>query len=182
LSVIERGRQVGHSLAPIVFLLVARGGTRAHRTSMATRTNLKTKTVLVVDGASEQRKAVERTLTREGFEVVELPHAERLVEIVEKHRPDLVLLQLATKSSTVVAMVRLLRAAGCGVPVVILSPDVDDARATEALEAGADAFLTASTSPRILAAHIQAIIRRVGFCAEELAIVVSEDAISMLPS
>jgi len=139
---------------------------------MATHTHFKTQTVLVVDGASERRKAVEQTLTCEGFEIVEVHYTECLVGIVEKHRPDLVLLQLATQSSTVIAIVRLLRAAGCGVPVVILSPDIDDARANEALEAGADAFLTASTSPRILVAHIQAIIRRVGFCAEELAIVV----------
>jgi two-component system, OmpR family, KDP operon response regulator KdpE len=127
---------------------------------MLIRTGSDRDRVLVVDDDPPRRQLLDETFTAEGFEVTEAADAESLMEMVQERQPEVVLLQETRHGCTRLDRLRMLRGFGLTVPVVILSADVDDAIATELLEAGADICLRLPVSPRILVAHVRAILRR----------------------
>jgi two-component system phosphate regulon response regulator OmpR len=115
---------------------------------------------LLVDDDLRLRSLLQAYLEREGFDV-ELAANARQMEHILKERPiDLMVLDLMLPGSNGLDICRDLRAAGNGLPIVMLTAKGDDVDRILGLEIGADDYLPKPCNPRELAARIRAVLRR----------------------
>jgi two-component system KDP operon response regulator KdpE len=116
-------------------------------------------TVLLVEDDDATRVEVTRNLRAHGYPVVEATTAREALRSWEARRPDLVLLDLGLPDRDGLVVVRAIRREG-SVPVVILSARGEEATKVEALEMGADDYVTKPFSTAELHARIRAVLRR----------------------
>jgi CheY-like chemotaxis protein len=78
-----------------------------------------------------------------GFEPIEAADGQQAIDMVQAHRPDLVLMDLAMPVMDGLEATRRIRAASaCGdVPILALSANASSDHRQQALDAGASAFL-----------------------------------------
>jgi DNA-binding response OmpR family regulator len=118
------------------------------------------KTVLVVDDEPIVREVVVGYLRRDGFRTLEAADGERACELVERERPDLVVLDLMLPGLDGLSVCRRIRARS-EVPVIMLTARGEEADRIVGLELGADDYVTKPFSPRELAARVRTVLRRV---------------------
>jgi PAS domain S-box-containing protein len=101
------------------------------------------KTVLVVDDIAENRAVVIDLLTPLGFEVVEAADGREAVELAQRLRPDLLLVDIVMPELDGLEATRLLRQqeAFREVPIIAMSASVSASDSEQCLAAGMDAFL-----------------------------------------
>ncbi len=116
--------------------------------------------VLVVEDDVRIAAAVRRGLVAEGFSV-EVAHDgdEGLWKATEFHA-DLVILDLMLPGRSGVEVCRALRAQGDWTPILVLTARDGEAAETQALDAGADDYVTKPFSFPVLVAHVRALLRR----------------------
>jgi len=102
------------------------------------------RSVLLVEDNIPYRDAVARTLARSGrFRVVgEAATAYEALQLAERFRPRIVVLDVCLPGITGLCIARVLRHRYPGIAIVILSMAADDVRLLEALRRGATAYLT----------------------------------------
>ncbi len=115
--------------------------------------------VLVVDDEPMVREVVARYLERDGLRVHEAADGDAALALLERHRPDLVILDIMLPGTDGLSILRTLRASG-DVPVILLSARVDELDRVVGLELGADDYITKPFSPRELAARVRTVLRR----------------------
>lgn len=115
--------------------------------------------VLVVDDEPPIRKLLRVGLGTEGYTISEAVSARDAIARLEAEEPDLVLLDLGLPDMTGQELLRLWRAEGRTLPVVILSSRTDEAGIVQALEAGADDYVTKPFGMRELAARLRVALR-----------------------
>ncbi len=98
-------------------------------------------TVLVVEDDGETRGAVARELVARGYRVVEASDGAAALDHWERRRPDIVLLDLGLPDMDGLQIVRRIRREST-TPIVILSGRYDEREKVEALERGADDYVT----------------------------------------
>ncbi len=98
-------------------------------------------TILVVEDDDETRAAVVRDLRRRGFATVEATDGRTAIEHWEGRRPDLVLLDLGLPDMDGLKIITRIRREA-QTPIVILSGRYDEREKVEALERGADDYVT----------------------------------------
>jgi two-component system, OmpR family, KDP operon response regulator KdpE len=98
-------------------------------------------TVLVVEDDDETRAALRRALTTRGYRVAEAGDGGSALLHWERHRPDVVLLDLGLPDMDGLAIVRRIRREAT-TPIVILSARHEERQKVEALERGADDYVT----------------------------------------
>ncbi len=116
--------------------------------------------VLVVDDDAAIRRVVATGLSARGYEVVEAETAADGLAAVATDRPDVVILDLGLPDGDGVEVCRRVREFS-RVPVLVLSVETSDRRKVDALDAGADDFVTKPFSMTELLARIRAALRRV---------------------
>jgi two-component system KDP operon response regulator KdpE len=116
-------------------------------------------TVLVIEDERQIRRFVRSALEDEGCRVYEAGDAASGLAEAAAHKPDLVVLDLGLPDREGVEMVRDLRT-WSQVPVIILSARADEADKIDALDAGADDYLTKPFGVRELLARTRALLRR----------------------
>jgi DNA-binding response OmpR family regulator len=116
-------------------------------------------TVLVVDDEPIVREVVVRYLEREGYTTLEAGHGDRARELVEQHRPDLVVLDVMLPGTDGLELCRWIRSRS-QLPVIMLTARGEEADRIVGLELGADDYVTKPFSPRELVARVKAILRR----------------------
>lgn len=116
--------------------------------------------ILVVDDDPAILRSVKRGLEGAGFEVQGLAGAREVVDRVAAWRPDVLLLDLVLPDGDGVQVCEAVRASASLTPIIVLSAVGDDARKVEALNAGADDYVTKPFSMPELQARIRAAIRR----------------------
>ncbi len=118
--------------------------------------------VLVVDDDGDIRAVVRIVLELEGMEVVEASDGVAGLEAVRAERPDAVLLDVNMPRMDGLEMLSRLRADAslAHVPVLMLTARAHADDAVEALRAGADDHVSKPFEPRVLAARIEAVVRR----------------------
>jgi two-component system KDP operon response regulator KdpE len=117
--------------------------------------------ILVVEDDDATRTALRRDLAARGFTVDEAPDGTVALQRWDARRPDLVLLDLGLPDLDGIRVLRRIRREAT-TPVVILSARDAEAAKIEALEGGADDYVTKPFSTGELQARIKAVMRRAG--------------------
>lgn len=101
------------------------------------------RTILVADDETDMRQYIVGLLAEE-YRVVQTQHGGNVTELVERHRPDLVLLDWMMPQKDGLAVCRELRSDPRheDVRIVLLTARIDEESKIEALRSGADDFLT----------------------------------------
>lgn len=116
--------------------------------------------ILVVDDEPQIRRIMRTTLTGAGYEVDDAKTGEEALEKLREYHPDLVLLDMNMPGMGGLAACREMRA-GAGVGIIMLTVRNTEADKVQALDAGADDFVTKPFSTPELLARIRAALRRV---------------------
>lgn len=115
--------------------------------------------ILIVDDEPPIRKLLRVGLGTEGYTISEAVNAKDAIARINAEAPDLVLLDLGLPDMTGQELLRLWRGEGRTLPVVILSSRTDEAGIVQALEAGADDYVTKPFGMRELAARLRVALR-----------------------
>ena len=117
-------------------------------------------TILIVDDEPQLRRVMLATLSDLGYVVIDAKTGEEALEKFRQESPDLVLLDLNMPGIGGLETCRALRA-GSDVPIVILSVRNAERDKVEALDAGADDYVTKPFGIQELLARIRAAMRRI---------------------
>jgi two-component system KDP operon response regulator KdpE len=117
--------------------------------------------VLVVDDDPEIARTVSINLRARGFDVVSAPDGASALRAASQMPPDLVILDLGLPGLDGISVIEGLRG-WSSVPVLVLSGRTGTADKIEALDAGADDYLTKPFSVEELLARMRALSRRAG--------------------
>jgi two-component system KDP operon response regulator KdpE len=115
--------------------------------------------ILVVDDEEQILRALRRALAARGYEVETAADGEEALAEVEAAMPDLVVLDLNLPGIDGMEVCRRLRT-WTSVPILILSVREDEAGKVEALDLGADDYLTKPFGVEELLARVRALLRR----------------------
>lgn len=117
------------------------------------------RTIVVVDDDAEIRRLVGDFLRREGFAVELAADGREMDRVLEKVRPDLVVLDLMLPGEDGLSICRRLRTAN-DLPILMLTAKGDETDRVVGLEIGADDYVVKPFGPRELLARIRALLRR----------------------
>ncbi|HCP75186.1 MAG TPA: DNA-binding response regulator [Ktedonobacter sp.] len=121
---------------------------------------IKGKRILIVDDELPIQRILRRNLSVSGYDVLVADNGEQAVEMTRVHEPDLILLDLCLPGQIdgleVCRQVRL----SMQTPIIVLSALVDEKQKVEALDLGADDYLTKPFSNDELQARVRACLRR----------------------
>ncbi len=115
--------------------------------------------ILIVDDEPPIRKLLRVSLVTQGFEVAEAGSGTQGTAMVSEHGFDLVILDLGLPDIAGLELLRQWRAKNNTTPVVILSSRADEAGIVEALESGADDYVTKPFGSKELIARIHVALR-----------------------
>jgi two-component system response regulator RegX3 len=116
--------------------------------------------VLIVDDEPDLSDSIAWRLEQSGFEVAVADEGRAALAAIERHQPDLVLLDLVLPGMSGIDVLREIRRTSEEVPVILVSGRSEEADRVVALEIGADDFVLKPFSPRELVARIRALLRR----------------------
>jgi two-component system KDP operon response regulator KdpE len=114
--------------------------------------------VLVVDDEPPIRKLLRMGLSAEGYELIEASNGKAALEQIPQ-KPDLIILDLGLPDMQGLDLLRMMRERNEGVPIVVLSSRADEAAKVQALDSGADDYVTKPFGMNELLARIRAAMR-----------------------
>ncbi|MHB2016375.1 MAG: response regulator transcription factor [Candidatus Xenobia bacterium] len=115
--------------------------------------------VLVVDDEPDILRLVRHSLEREGYQVETADNAAHARDLMDKTRPDLVVLDVMLPEMDGLTFCQELRRSQT-LPILMLSARGDDLDKILGLEVGADDYLTKPFNPKELIARVRALLRR----------------------
>jgi len=124
--------------------------------------------ILVVEDEPDIRKLVQYNLAQEHFKVLEAEDGEQALKIVQRDKPNLLILDLMLPGLSGLELCRILRDRSdtAKLPILMLTAKAGETDRVLGLEMGADDYLTKPFSPRELVARVRAILRRAASAAE----------------
>ena len=114
--------------------------------------------VLVVDDEPPIRKLLRMGLTAQGYQTLEAPNAKTALDLLAQ-KPDLIILDLGLPDMVGHDLLRTIRARNDRVPIVVLSSRGDEAGKVQALDLGADDYVTKPFGMDELLARMRAALR-----------------------
>jgi two-component system KDP operon response regulator KdpE len=114
--------------------------------------------VLVVDDEPPIRKLLRMGLGTQGYEILEAPNGQTALELAAG-KPDLIILDLGLPDFQGLELLRMLRSQNERVPIVVLSSRGDEAAKVQALDLGADDYVTKPFGMDELLARMRAALR-----------------------
>src|SRR5438876_11030987 len=115
--------------------------------------------ILVVDDEPQITRVLRRSLTTHRYDVRTAPEGESALELFDDWHPDLVVTDLSMPNMGGLELCRRLRAVS-NVPIIVLSVKGDEKVKVEALDSGADDFVTKPFGMDELLARVRAALRR----------------------
>lgn len=116
-------------------------------------------TIMVVDDEPQLRRVMRATLTGLGYIVLDAKTGEEAIEKLHHDPPDIILLDLNMPGIGGLETCRAIRG-GSDVPIIVLSVRNTERDKVEALDAGADDYITKPFGIQELLARIRAALRR----------------------
>lgn len=117
--------------------------------------------VLVVDDEAPMRKYISANLKARGYSVLTAEDGTEALKLIDEHPIDLLILDIMMPGPDGLEVLRHVRR-DMDVPVVMLSARGRETDKVEALDAGADDYLTKPFGVEELLARVRAALRRVG--------------------
>ena len=114
--------------------------------------------VLVVDDEPPIRKLLRMGLSTQGYDILEAANAKASLELLGQ-KPALVILDLGLPDMQGLDLLRMMRARNESVPIVVLSSRGDEAGKVQALDLGADDYVTKPFGMDELLARMRAALR-----------------------
>ncbi len=114
--------------------------------------------VLVVDDEPPIRKLLRMGLNANGYQTLEAPNGKAALDLLDQ-KPDLVIVDLGLPDMQGHDLLRTIRARNDRVPIVVLSSRGDEAGKVEALDLGADDYVTKPFGMDELLARMRAALR-----------------------
>ena len=114
--------------------------------------------VLVIDDEPPIRKLLRMGLTTQGYEILEAPNGKMALELMAED-PALIILDLGLPDIQGHELLRMIRGRNDSVPIVVLSSRGDEAGKVQALDFGADDYLTKPFGMDELLARMRAALR-----------------------
>ena len=122
------------------------------------------KSILVVDDSAVARRIAVKCLSSIGVgeKIREARNGQEALDMIREEAPDLILADLNMPVLDGVSMVRKIKANPRlgGIPVIVISSILDDARRRELRERGVDHLVEKPVSPPLLAAAVEEIRER----------------------
>ncbi len=118
--------------------------------------------VLLVDDEDQLRRVMRDLLERDGYEVSEATDGVHALDQVDRHAPDIILLDLNLPGLDGYGVLSHLRSrpATTDIPVVVLTAKGDEDNEVRVFEMGADDFLSKPFRARALSVRLQAVLQR----------------------
>jgi len=115
-------------------------------------------TVLIVEDERQMRRFLRTSLASNGFQLVEAATATEGLALATSHNPEVILLDLGLPDADGLAVTRTLRE-WSRTPIIVISARGREADKVEALDAGADDYLTKPFGVSELLARIRVALR-----------------------
>ena len=125
--------------------------------------------ILVVEDEKDLARALEISLTAEGYQVVKAGRGDTAVHLALKEKPHLVILDVMLPGMNGLDVCRRLREMEFEAPIIMLTARSEEVDRVVGLEIGADDYVTKPFSMRELVARIRARFRRTPHAGETLA-------------
>ncbi len=116
--------------------------------------------VLVVDDEPQIRRSLQVNLEGKGYQVLTAEDGEQAVQVMAHQPPDVIVMDLLLPGIDGIELTRRLRK-DSAVPIIFLSAIGEEQKKIDALEAGADDYVTKPFSVDELLARIKSVLRRV---------------------
>ena len=114
--------------------------------------------ILVIDDEPPIRKLLRMGLSTQGYEILEASNGKMSLELLEQ-KPDLVILDLGLPDMQGLELLRMMRSRNEAVPIVVLSSRGDEVGKVQALDLGADDYITKPFGMDELLARMRAALR-----------------------
>lgn len=116
--------------------------------------------ILVVEDDEKIANAIDAGLTAEGFDVDVAHDGDAGLSLARGHRYGVIVLDIMLPKRNGYLITAALRADGNDTPILMLTAKSGEYDEAEALDTGADDYLTKPFSFVVLAAHVRALLRR----------------------
>jgi DNA-binding response OmpR family regulator len=118
-------------------------------------------TILIVDDDPRLLEMIRMILENRGYQVIEATNGEEAITMTKVMEPDLILLDVMMPvMDGFTACKRIRDYSSC--PIIMLTAKGEDYDQVAGLENGADDYMIKPFTPMVLAARIEAVLRRVG--------------------
>ena len=118
--------------------------------------------ILIVDDEDAIRDMIKVALELAGFECIEAASAVKAMPLIIDERPNLILLDWMMPEVSGIELLRRLRRDEITkeIPVILLTAKAEEQNTVQALDSGADDYMTKPFRPRELTARIKSLLRR----------------------
>ncbi len=122
------------------------------------------KKILIVDDEPDILEFLQYNLRKEGYDVVTANDGKHALEVAERERPHLIILDIMMPELDGVETCRILRSRKefADTPIAFLTARDEDYSQITALDVGGDDYITKPIKPRVLISRITALLRRAG--------------------
>jgi two-component system, OmpR family, KDP operon response regulator KdpE len=117
-----------------------------------------TATILVIDDDAQMRRLLRNVLTSHGYALLEAANVATAIDIVARHQPSLVLLDLGLPDGDGLEVIRTMRPED-RTPIIVLSARDKEGDKVVALDLGADDYLTKPFGVEELLARLRVALR-----------------------
>ena len=117
--------------------------------------------ILICDDEKDIRDALRIYLKGAGYETMEAENGRELLDLLQSHKPDLVLLDIMMPVMDGLTALAELRRSG-DLPVIILTAKGEDSDKIAGLNLGADDYITKPFNAMEVLARLRAVLRRTG--------------------
>ena len=123
--------------------------------------------ILVVEDEPDISKLVSYNLAQERFKVLTAEDGEQALQVIQREKPNLVVLDLMLPGLSGMELCKILRnrPETAKLPILMLTAKAGEADRIVGLEMGADDYLAKPFSPREMVARVRAILRRANLAA-----------------
>lgn len=127
-------------------------------------------TVLIVDDEMRMRRVIGDYLRIKDYRIIEAENGEKAIEQFKTHYPDLILLDVMMPRMNGWEVCREIRKIS-SVPIIMLTAKGEESDELQGFSLGADEYITKPFSLKILAARVEAVLRRNEHPSENAAVV-----------
>jgi len=118
--------------------------------------------ILVADDEPNQLELLTFNLVQADYEVIRAEDGQQALDMIEEHRPDLVIIDWMMPLMSGIDVCRTLRSRSetKHLPIIILSARGEEGDRTLGLDIGADDYISKPFSPREMISRVRALLRR----------------------